>query len=92
LYSCADGNGYWVGADRYEKQQAAFLVFDRKSLMFIGAFAGKSVAVTDGIVLQPASTTQFPDGALYAINSGSTIAAFDWSGIAQALELSHDCR
>ena len=92
LYSCADGNGNWIGADRYEKQRTAFLVFDRKTLSYLGAFAGKSVAATDGIVLQPASTKQFPDGALYVINGGSTIAAFDWSGIAQALELSHDCR
>jgi 3-phytase len=91
LYSCADGNGYWIAADRYAKQRSTFLVFDRKSLTYLGSFVGKSVATTDGIVLQPASTTQFPDGALYVINSGSTIAAFDWSGIAQALELSHEC-
>ena len=91
LYSCADGNGYWVSADRYEKQRTAFLVFDRKSLAYLGSFAGKSVAATDGIVLQPASTTQFPDGALYAVNAGSTIVAFDWGRIAQALDLSHEC-
>lgn len=91
LYSCADGNGSWIGVDRYGKQRSAFLLFDRKSLAYIGAFSGKSVIAIDGITLQPASTKQFPDGALYAINAGSTIAAYDWGVIAQALSLSHDC-
>lgn len=91
LFSCADGSGYWIGVDR-DPQHSAFLLFDRKSLAYLGAFTGKGVADTSGIVLQPASTTHFPDGALYAVSNDASIAAFDWREIAQALTLNRDCR
>jgi len=90
LFSCPDGSGYWIGVDRYAKR-SAFLVFDRKSLAYVGAFAGKTVANTAGLVLQPASTAHFPDGALYAVSEDSTIAAFDWREIKRALELKPVC-
>lgn len=91
LFACADGSGYWIGADR-DPRRSAFLVFDRKSLAYLGAFAGKDVADTAGIALQPASSKRFPDGALYAVSNGDAIAAFDWGEIAQALALNRDCR
>lgn len=90
LFSCPDGSGYWIGADRYAKR-SAFLVFDRKSLAYLGAFAGTAVADTGGMTLQPASTAHFPDGALYAVSGGSAIAAFDWREIKSALELKPVC-
>ena len=91
LFSCADGSGYWIGVDR-DAQRSVFLVFDRKTLAYLGAFAGKGVADTSGIVLQPASSKHFPDGTLYAVSNDASIAAFDWDEIGRALQLKTDCR
>ncbi len=91
LFSCADGSGYWVGVDR-DPQHSAFLLFDRKSLSYLGAFTGKGIADIGGIVLQSASTPRFPDGALYAVGNDAAIVAFDWGEIAQALAMNRDCR
>ena len=90
LFACADGSGYWIGVDR-EATRSAFLLFDRKTLAYLGAFTGNGVADTSGIVLQPASTTRFPNGALYAVSNGASIAAFDWREVERALQLKPDC-
>lgn len=90
LFSCPDGSGYWIGVDRYA-QRPALLVFDRKSLAWLGAFTGKNITNASAIVLQSASTKHFPDGALYAVSDNAAIAAFDLGQIEHALQLKPDC-
>jgi 3-phytase len=91
LYACSDSDGEWIGVDR-DGGRSALLVFDRKSLSFLGAFGGKNLVDLGGITLQPASSTDFPEGVVYAISDRASIAAFDWRQVAQALSLNSDCR
>ncbi len=86
LYSCADGNGYWLTTEQ-GKGKTQFHLFDRVSLEHVGAFRGSMVANTDGIWLQQAGTKRFPDGAFYAVHDDQGMVAFDWAQISTALSL-----
>ncbi|MCX7033358.1 MAG: phytase [Arenimonas sp.] len=90
LWSCADGSGYWLTTDQF-KDRSLFHVFDRKTLAHLGAFAGKTVANTDGVWLQQAGTTRFPHGVFYAVHDDMGVGAFDWRDIAAALNLRVSC-
>ncbi len=90
LWSCPDGSGYWLTTDQF-KDLSLFHVFDRKSLQHLGAFAGKTVANTDGVWLQQAGTTRFPKGVFYAVHDDMGVGAFDWRDIAAALKLRVSC-
>jgi 3-phytase len=90
LWSCPDGSGYWLTTDQF-KDLSLFHVFDRKTLQHLGAFAGKTVANTDGVWLQQAATTRFPQGVFYAVHDDMAVAAFDWRDIAAALKLRQSC-
>ncbi len=90
LWACPDGSGYWLATDQF-KDRTLFHVYDRASLAHVGAFAGRTVANTDGIWLQQAATKAFPDGVLYAVHDDMAVAAFDWRAIAAALSLRVAC-
>ncbi|MGY0558793.1 phytase [Lysobacter sp. A421] len=90
LWQCDDGSGYWIATDQFA-DRSVFHVFDRISLAHLGAFAGNTVANTDGVWLQQAPTTRFPAGVFYAVNDDQGVGAFDWRDIARALELKAGC-
>lgn len=90
LWQCADGSGYWITTDQY-KDRSLFHLFDRVTLEHIGAFAGDTVANTDGIWLHQSATTRFPNGVFYAVHDDQGVGAFDWRDIAKALNLRADC-
>ncbi|MGQ4661591.1 phytase [Lysobacter sp. F6437] len=90
LWQCNDGSGYWIATDQFA-DRSLFHVFDRVSLAHLGAFAGNTVANTDGVWLQQAPTTRFPAGVFYAVNDDQGVGAFDWRDIARALELKATC-
>jgi 3-phytase len=90
LWTCPDGNGYWIAVDQSE-DRTVFLVFDRRDLHYRGSFIGGIAALTDGIWLQAAASRRFPDGALYAVHLDRAVAAFDLRAIATALDLPAGC-
>jgi 3-phytase len=90
LWQCADGSGYWLASDQSLSDQR-FLVFDRRSFEYLGAFRNEGVSNTDGIWLQQEAIEGFPYGALYVVNDDHAVAAFDWRSIASALGLADDC-
>lgn len=90
LWQCADGSGYWITTDQY-KDRSLFHVFDRVSLAHLGAFAGETVANTDGVWLHQAGTARFPQGVFYAVHDDQGVGAFDWNDIAATLKLRSRC-
>ena len=90
LWSCPDGSGYWLTTDQF-KDRSLFHVFDRKTLQHLGAFAGHTVANTDGVWLQQAGTARFPQGVFYAVHDDMGVGAFDWRDISAALGLKGSC-
>lgn len=90
LWACPDGSGYWIATDQFT-DRSVFHVFDRESLVHLGAFAGETVANTDGIWLHAAGVPRFPDGVFYAVHNDEAVAAFDWRDIAAALDLRVRC-
>lgn len=90
LWQCADGSGYWITTDQYA-DRSLFHLYDRVSFEYRGAFAGQTVANTDGVWLHQGATTRFPNGVFYAVHDDQGVAAFDWRDIARALNLRADC-
>jgi 3-phytase len=86
LAQCDDGRGYWIATDQF-KDRSLFHVFDRVSLEYVGAFAGKRTANTDGVWLDQSANARFPQGVFYAVDDDQAVAAFDWRDIARALAL-----
>lgn len=90
LWQCDNGSGYWIATDQFA-DRSLFHVFDRASLAHLGAFAGDTVANTDGVWLHQTPTTRFPAGVFYAVNDDQGVGAFDWRDIARALDLEVSC-
>lgn len=90
LYACDDGDGVWIASDQYPREQR-FLAFDRKTLVFRGAFKPAKTHTTDGIAIDQRASSRFPAGALYAQHDNRAVAAFDWRDIARALSVRDDC-
>jgi 3-phytase len=90
LWACADGSGYWIATDQF-KDRSLFHVFDRVTLAHLGAFAGNTVANTDGIWLQQSATARFPAGVFYAVHDDMGVGAFDWRDVASGLGLRERC-
>ena len=86
LKRCANGGGWWITTEQ-GKGRTVFHLFDRASLEHVGAVTGPTVANTDGIWLDEAASTAFPDGVLYAVHDDQGAVAFDWRAIASALAL-----
>jgi 3-phytase len=90
LWACDDGSGYWIATDQF-KDRSLFHVFDRVTLAPLGAFAGETIANTDGVWLHQAATQRFPAGVFYAVHDDMGVGAFDWRDIAKALNLRESC-
>ena len=73
------------------KDRSLFHVFDRQTLTHLGAFAGNTVANTDGVWLEQRGSARFPAGVFYAVHDDQAIGAFDWNDIARGLSLRADC-
>lgn len=86
LWQCDDGSGYWITTDQF-KDRSLFHVWERRSLAYIGAFAGRVVGNTDGVWLHQGPTPRFPQGVFYAVHDDMGVGAFDWRDIAAALKL-----
>ena len=86
LKACADGSGWWITTEQ-GKGRTVFHLFDRVTLEHAGAVTGPTVANTDGIWLHDEPGARFPEGVLYAVHDDQGAVAFDWRGIASALEL-----
>ncbi|HEX5757436.1 MAG TPA: phytase, partial [Arenimonas sp.] len=67
LWACEDGDGYWIATDQ-STRNTVFHIFDRRELAYLGSFAGRTVANTDGIALDRVGSTRFPAGALYVVH------------------------
>jgi 3-phytase len=90
LWTCANGNGYWIAVDQLAPL-TVFHLFDRATLAPRGSFEGEVTAHTDGVALHAASTPAFPDGALFAVHDDKSVTAFDLSEVVRVLGLSADC-
>lgn len=89
LYTCGD-DGYWIATDQDEENNT-FHVFDRASLEYLGSFQGETVANTDGIWVTERAFGSFERGAFYAVHDDGNTVAFDWTDVAEALDLRTEC-
>ncbi|KAB2837362.1 MAG: hypothetical protein F9K45_12900 [Melioribacteraceae bacterium] len=69
-----------------------FLIFDRITLNYIGAFKGVNTLNTDGIWLAQKPFGKFSRGAFYAVHNDGNVSAFDFGEIADSLKLNLDCK
>lgn len=90
LYECGKADGYWLTTDQSETQNT-FHLFDRQSLEHIGAFRGKTVTNTDGIVATEQAFGPFENGAFYAVHNDGSTVGFDWADIAESVGLQRNC-
>jgi 3-phytase len=86
LAACTDGAGYVVATDQHP-ERSVFHVFDRATLAYRGAFAGRTVANTDGVALTLHPFGPFARGAFFAVDDDAAVAAFDWGAVLDALGL-----
>jgi 3-phytase len=91
LWSCeADTSGYYITTDQ-DVLNNWFPVFDRKTLKYMGSFAGEVTRNTDGVALTQHSFGNFENGAFFPVHNDGSITAIGWKEIAMALELKADC-
>jgi 3-phytase len=90
LWSCPDGDGYWIAVDQLAPL-TTFHLFERDTLAPVGSFQGKATAYTDGIALDATATPRFPGGALYAVDNDVAVTAFDLRDVAATLGLDPSC-
>lgn len=85
LYHRPEQKGIWVMVDQKD-QRTHFMLFDRKTLKFLGLFSGEMVANTDGITLTELALPEFPEGALFAVHDDAGVAALPWTDIADLID------
>ncbi|AWV06507.1 NHL repeat-containing protein [Marilutibacter maris] len=90
LWSCRDGDGYWIAVDQLAPL-TVFHLFDRRTLEHRGSFKGELTSYTDGITLHSAATRGFTGGALYAVHDDKAVTAFDLREVVRALGLNPNC-
>lgn len=91
LYSCDDGEGYWIIVDQHPSTDNRFQIFDRRSLAHLGTVKGEITRNTDGIWLSRRSFGPFSGGALYPVHDDGSVTALDWREIAAGLSLERSC-
>jgi len=84
LYACADGSGWWVLTDQGRRENH-FLVYDRRTLEYRGAFSGPRTRNTDGIWLTQTPMPGFPHGGFFAVHDDGNVSAFDLGAILDAV-------
>jgi 3-phytase len=81
--------GYILAAD--QTQPSRFLVYERRSLDYLGGFTGEpTIDVTDGITF--AAQADAGRGMLYGTEHDVRVVAYRWSDVADELGLRSDCR
>ena len=90
LWSCPDGNGYWIAVDQLSPR-TIFHLFDRITLAPRGSFRGEVTAHTDGVALHAAASGRFPGGALFAVHGDKAVTAFDLRDVVDGLGLAQAC-
>lgn len=91
VWECEEDNsGYYLIVDQ-GKINNTFQVFDRKTMDYIGGFAGEITRNTDGIALTQKSFGNFKYGAFYPVHNDGSLTAISWEDIAATLELRNDC-
>lgn len=84
LFEAPDGGGFWILTDQ-GKTVNQFLLFDRRTLDYIGAFKGRTTLNTDGIWLeQRPLLPRYPKGLFFAVHNDGNVAAFDWAEVLHA--------
>ena len=91
LYDCGDGSGYLLMTDQHKSEENKYVVLDRQTLSYLGAFRGEITRNTDGIWLTQHAFGPFEMGAFYAVHDDGSVTAFDWAEIARVLGLDKDC-
>ena len=86
LYKKENGEGFWIVTDQ-SHQKNRFMIFDRKTFDYKGAFIGENTLNTDGIWLTQKSFGKFEKGAFFAIHDDGNISAFDLSQILKDLKI-----
>lgn len=86
LYQNENGAGYWIITDQ-SKTENRFLVFERQSFKYLGAFAGPKTKNTDGIWLTQKSFGKFLKGVFFAVHDDGNVSGFDFKTIADSLNL-----
>ena len=93
LYDTGAGQGYLIASDQYRGGNPnEFEVFDRVSLESLGHFecprdAPLITSNTDGAYLSQRPLLGFPNGAFFAVNDDKDTHAYDWTDIAEAMDL-----
>jgi Raf kinase inhibitor-like YbhB/YbcL family protein len=93
LYESGPRDGYIIVSDQYNNGDPnEYEVYDRVTLERIGNFEcpddGALVTTnTDGIYLEQRPFPSFPNGAFFAINDDMNLHVYDWTDIAEALDL-----
>jgi len=86
LYKKDKGEGFWIITDQsHEKNR--FMVFDRKTFKYKGAFIGTNTLNTDGIWLTAERFGKFKKGAFFAVHDDGNVSAFDLDAIIKNLKL-----
>lgn len=91
LYSCENGDGYWVITDQHPNPGNKFEFFDRITLTHIGTLKGEITRNTDGIWLTQHAFGSFAKGALFPVHDDGSVTAIGWQEIAAGLNLTLDC-
>ena len=91
LYDLGGGRGYIVISDQYTTAANEFEVFDRATIAPLGNFksrpGGLITSNTDGAYLEQRPLPGFPNGAFYPVNDDENVHIYDWTDIAQAMNL-----
>ncbi len=93
IYDTGEGQGYLVVSDQFTNgSRNEFEVFNRVSLASLGYFKSKSgdpirTENTDGAYLEQRPIPGLPNGAFYAVNDDKNVHVYDWTDIAQAMNL-----
>jgi 3-phytase len=85
LYAKGAEDGYIVTTDQ-QPRISVFSIFDRKTLAFIGRFAGEVTANTDGIAVYSGTTGTWSQGGLWAIHDDQALSGFRWEAIEALLQ------
>lgn len=91
LYSCDNGEGYWIITDQHRTPENKFEIFDRITLSHLGTVKTQMTLNTDGIWLTQRAFGPFAKGALYPVHDDGSITAISWADIASGLDLTLDC-
>ena len=89
LYACDKEAGYWIATESHRTRNR-FHLFERASYKYRGAFALAGVVETEGIALLPGKVGPM-QGAFYATNGGTNIAAVSFAAVLAAMKLPDPC-